>query len=59
MKVVEILDVEVEYNKKRKRLPVTIVQGNGPTLLGKSWLQSLQLDWDHLCISEIGRYLSK
>ena len=44
VKVVGSLDVEVEYKNQRKKLPLTIVQRNGPIFLGRSWLQSLQLD---------------
>ena len=29
-------------------LPVTVVESNAPTLLGRDWLSALKLDWNNL-----------
>ena len=36
--------VTVCHNMQRKRLPLVIVDSNGPPLLGRNWLQQLKLD---------------
>lgn len=35
--------VEVDGNKKK--LLVTVVEGDGPALLGRDWLQEIRLNW--------------
>ena len=30
---------------KSIELPLTIVSGSGPTLLGRNWLNSINMDW--------------
>ena len=37
--------VEVNYQNQVCNLPVTVVDGNAPTLMGRDWLTSLKLDW--------------
>ena len=37
--------VEVNYQNQICNLPVTVVDGNAPTLMGRDWLGSLKLDW--------------
>ena len=34
------LQVNVECNDQRSKLPIQIVEGNGPMLLGRNWLKS-------------------
>lgn len=38
----------VEYEGKQYGLPIIIISGNGPTLLGRSWLQHISLNWPKL-----------
>ncbi|XP_068205246.1 uncharacterized protein [Palaemon carinicauda] len=39
-------NVEVQYKEKNlERMPLTVIIGNGQTLLGLDWLQCLKLDW--------------
>ena len=40
-----VVDVKVKYGHQLKDLTLTIVDGDGPTLLGRDWLQHLKLDW--------------
>ena len=37
--------VQVSHNNQSKILPLMVVKGRGPSLLGRLWLQELQLDW--------------
>ena len=39
------LDVEVKHRNQEAQLALTVVEGNGPTLLGRDWLRHLRLDW--------------
>lgn len=41
-----ITEVSVEGPQGQElRLPLVVVEGNQPNLLGRDWLESLQLDW--------------
>ena len=42
------INVEVSYNKQRQVLPLLVVAGNGPSLLGQDWMLKICLDWQHL-----------
>ena len=46
MTVVGELDAQVQYGQQSKALPLTVVAGNGASLLGRNWLQHLRLDWN-------------
>ena len=37
--------VAVEIDGVQKRLSVTVVDGDGPSLLGRDWLQEIRLNW--------------
>ena len=39
------VDVCVSAKGKSTELPLSIVSGSGPTLLGRNWLNSINLDW--------------
>lgn len=43
--VVGSIEVAVEYQEQSAELPLVIVEGNGPTLLGRHWLKHIRLDW--------------
>ena len=38
-------DIEVCYGGISQELPVIVVKGSGPCLLGRDWLQAFKLDW--------------
>ena len=57
--------VNVEYNGQMGQLPLVIVGGTGPTLLGRDWLSQIRLDWrqihyvhSHSLQMVLGRYPS-
>ena len=37
--------VDVSYNGQNIKLPLQVIKGNGPALLGRNWLRTLKLDW--------------
>ena len=37
--------VAVEYHDQQKTLPLVVVEGRGPNLLGRNWLSEIKLDW--------------
>ena len=39
------VDVTVEYKEQCKKLTLTILPGNGPSLIGRNWLEEIKLDW--------------
>ena len=39
------ITVPVHHNYQQKILPLLVVKGGGPSLLGRDWLQHLHLDW--------------
>ena len=46
--VKEAVKVMVAYKDQEARVTLTIVEGRGPTLLGRDWLQHLRFDWASL-----------
>ncbi len=43
--VVGDVDVKVQYKNQTRDSVLTVVTGNGPSLLGRNWLQHLTLNW--------------
>ena len=50
MEVIGKLPVTVTYANQSKALTLYIVPGNGPTLLGREWLQHIKLDWKSIAM---------
>ena len=45
MDTVGEIEVHVVYGKITKTLPLVVIRGNGPTLLGRNWMAEIRLDW--------------
>ena len=45
MSVAGQIEVEVRYQQQTHTLPLFVVTGEGPSLLGRNWLKHLILDW--------------
>ena len=49
MKVLGEVEVSVQYEQQPpQQLPLVIVEGGGPSLLGRNWLHHLKLNWSHI-----------
>ncbi|KAL7856631.1 hypothetical protein SRHO_G00155300 [Serrasalmus rhombeus] len=40
-----VVDVTVQLNKQTAKLPLYVVKGDYPSLLGRAWLDKITLDW--------------
>ena len=45
MPVLGSLTVAVSYKHHHSQEPLLVVEGSGPNLLGRNWLDNIQLDW--------------
>ena len=43
-----MVDVEVSYQGQNVTLPLLIVPGKGPNLMGRNWLEHIKLNWSEL-----------
>ena len=48
LRVLGTITVDVSYNEQRARLSLLAIEGAGPTLMGRDWLNKLTLDWKQL-----------
>ena len=53
MPVAGELDVEVKYGLQVCTLSLTVVEGSGPSLLGRDWLCHLTLDWKTIGLANL------
>ena len=45
LKVLGQCQVHVKVHGKEAKLPLVVVEGSGPSLFGRNWLESVQLNW--------------
>ena len=45
LQVVGQIEAKVQYEKQEAKLPLIVVEGNGPSLFGRDWLAQIFLDW--------------
>ena len=45
--------VEVKHGRQVKQLPLYVVKGNGPSLMGRNWLQQIKLNWQSLNMASV------
>ena len=59
LKVMGEVNVEVDYNNQSKVLPLVVVDGDGPSLMGRNWLKQIKLDWAavYSCRSECDKVI--
>ena len=48
LNVIGELEVTVTLESQRKPLKLLVVEGNGPSLFGRNWLEKLKLNWSQL-----------
>ena len=46
--VVGCCSVNAEYNGQSAEMPLLIVEGSGPSLMGRDWLSQIQLNWKQI-----------
>ena len=54
LKVQGMIEVKVKYEDQVTRLPLLVVEGSGPSLLGRDWLLRIKLDWKSQNLYHIG-----
>ena len=45
-------DVTVRYGDQVLKLVITVVDGDGPRLLGRDWLKQLRLNWTQISMAQ-------
>ena len=38
----------VNYENQEAVLPLLVIKGNGPNLIGRNWLQQMRINWKNL-----------
>ena len=51
LRVLGQLTVDVQYEQQRNSLPLLVVTGQGPPLLGRNWLAHIRLNWQQVRLS--------
>ena len=54
IEVIGSVHIDVMYREQSAQLSLLIVGCNGPTLLGRNWLQQLRLDWREIHTIQLG-----
>ena len=49
MTVMGELLVQVVYEHQCEHLPIVVIAGDGPSLLGRNWLKHIRLNWNSIC----------
>ena len=49
LKVLGEAELQVQYGGRRYELLLRVVKEDGPSLIGKDWLQQIKLDWSAMC----------
>ena len=42
------VDVKVQYQTQNVTLPLVVVPGNNPSLMGRNWLKDIKLNWSEI-----------
>ena len=45
LNVIGKVDIEVSYEGQNARVPLHVLEGNGPSLMGRNWLHRIKLNW--------------
>ena len=46
LKIIGQAMVKINYENQEHELPIQVIQGNGPALIGRNWLRSIRLNWE-------------
>ena len=53
LKIAGQMLVNVKYGRQQHQFPVYVVNGNGPSLMGRNWLQKITLNWKSLNLAPV------
>ena len=42
------VNMEVHYQGQQAKLPLIVVEGDGPSLFGRDWLSAIHFDWNSI-----------
>ena len=61
IKILGQVDIPVEHRAQKVQLPLVVVEGRGPSLFGRNWLEKIKVDWEriHSVQSEVDQILEK
>lgn len=45
LQVLGAIKAQVKYEDQRVELPVLVIKGHGPNLLGQDWLTKIRINW--------------
>ena len=48
IRVLGQITCNVNYQNQHAELPLVVVEGTGPSLLGRDWLSSIKLNWQEI-----------
>ncbi len=48
LKILGAIEIQVNYQGQMEQLPLLVVSGSSPSLLGKDWMTKIRLDWGRL-----------
>ena len=46
--IMETYTIQVGYKSQSRTLPIVVVQGHGPSLFVKNWLEKIKIDWNSI-----------
>ena len=55
MTVVGEMEVQVNYGAQSHNLLLLVVAGKGPSLVGRDWLQHIQLNWKTIGLATLDK----
>ena len=51
--VLGTISTNVQFKQQQETLPLLVVEGDGPSLLGRDWLYKIKLDWHELYHTQV------
>ena len=51
--VLGTISANVQFKTQQETLPLLVVDGDGPSLLGRDWLHKIKLDWQELYHTQV------
>ena len=55
--VMGTISANVQFKEQQETLPLLVVEGDGPSLMGRDWLHKIKLDWQELYHTQVSQPL--